>query len=178
MDYCCDVCDKTSEIISKSRHLQSLTHNEVEKWIRKNHIINSPTFFDKDEIFNEYSTNHNKNIDSALVKNDFKLIFDKEISPPIKSVLQNYQTEFHLKKGLLLWIEYFSERGYKFSQISEMCLATVRSIRYMTYKMYFEKPMRTVELKLIMILHDNPYLINVLERKIFYPSISKYSYII
>ena len=29
MDYYCDVCDKTIKIKSKSRHLQSLTHEEL-----------------------------------------------------------------------------------------------------------------------------------------------------
>ena len=39
MEYYCDVCDRTIKIKSKSKHLQSLTHNELEKCIRKNTLF-------------------------------------------------------------------------------------------------------------------------------------------
>ena len=60
MDNCCDVCDKMIEIKTKSKYLQSLTHNAVAKCIPTKHNIENPVLFDKDAIFNKYITNHNE----------------------------------------------------------------------------------------------------------------------
>ena len=56
---------------SRSKHLQSLTHNKLEKCIRIKHTIENPDFFDLYEVFNNYITNHKK-IDFYLLKDDFK----------------------------------------------------------------------------------------------------------
>ena len=45
MDYYSDVCEKTIKVKSKSKHLQSLTHNENEKCIQTKHTIESPDFY-------------------------------------------------------------------------------------------------------------------------------------
>ena len=91
-----------TKIKFKKKHLQSLTHNKFEKCIRRKYNIQNPDFFDKDEIFNAYFHCHNKKFELYLDKYDFKLIFDKEFSPPIKSETKNNLTDIHLEKILLL----------------------------------------------------------------------------
>ena len=71
MDYYCDLCDRSNEIKSKNKHLTSLTHNEFEKCIKTKHTMKNPDLFDIDEIFNDYSTNHNKKINIYLVNYQF-----------------------------------------------------------------------------------------------------------
>ena len=43
----------------------------------------------------------------------------------------------------------------------------------MTYECYIKQPMQIVELKLDMIIDNNPHLINALDRKVNHPSITK-----
>ena len=62
------MCDTTIKIKSKDKHLQSLTHTELEKSIRIKHTIENPDFLDIDERFNGYITNHNKKFDFYLVQ--------------------------------------------------------------------------------------------------------------
>ena len=76
MDYYCNVCDGIIKIESKNKLLQSLTHNEFEKCIRKKHTNENLDFFDIDRIFNDYITNHNKKFVLYLVEYDFKLVFE------------------------------------------------------------------------------------------------------
>ena len=59
-----------------------------------------------------------------------------------------------------------------------MCLTTVSSIRYMTYKLYDQRQMLMVELRLNMIIEGNPYLINALDRSANHHLIRGYSYMI
>ena len=98
MDYYCHACDKTIKIKSKTKHLQSLTHNEFEKCIRLKHTIQNPDFFDMAELFNEYITDHNKKFDLYFVKSDFKLVSNKDFTRHFQSELENNQAEVHLKR--------------------------------------------------------------------------------
>ena len=96
MGYNYDVSVKTTNTKSKSNHLQTLTHIELEKFIPINHAIENLDFFDIDDLFNDYITNHNKNIDINLVNCDFKLVFNNEFCLHIKPELQNNLMEYHL----------------------------------------------------------------------------------
>ena len=77
MEYNCDVCDKTTKIRYKRKNLLSLTHIEFDKCINIKHTIENPNFFDIDEIFDVYITNHNKKFDLYLVKNVSRLVSDQ-----------------------------------------------------------------------------------------------------
>ena len=61
MDYYCDVCDRSINVKSETKHPKNLTHNELEKSIRTKHTIQNQKFFDIDELFNEYVHCHKKN---------------------------------------------------------------------------------------------------------------------
>ena len=99
-----------------------------------------------DELFNGYIANHNKKFELYVVKYHFELIFEKESSLHIKSESETNLTKVHLKKFLLLWIDYFSERRYIFSHTFEICRTTVSSIRYITNEFYIEQPMQMCEI--------------------------------
>ena len=73
--------------------------------------------------------------DLYLVKNDFKLIFIRELSPQSKSGIEEINhTYIHSKRFLSHCIEEYFERGHKFSHISEKYITTVSSLSYMTYE--------------------------------------------
>ena len=96
MEYPCDVCDKTINIKSKIKHLQSITHKELDKYANKAYYGKSRFLFKKDEVFKNYITNHNKKIDSFIVKNDFDLVFNKAFYPHTEFKLRNIQAMLQL----------------------------------------------------------------------------------
>ena len=87
---------KQIKLNTEKRNFQSLTHNEIEKLIRRKHTIHSS------EVFNSYITNHNKKFETHLVKNEFKLVFNREISPHIKTELVNNLKSFHSNRLFFL----------------------------------------------------------------------------
>ena len=85
-----------------------------------NQINKNPNFFDVDKIFNDYITNHNKKFDLCLINCGFKLEFDKEFNPHIKTHLNFNISPNNLKQKIPTCIEYFIVRGYKFFHINKM----------------------------------------------------------
>ena len=94
MDFYCAICDKRFGIKYKIEHLRSKSHISFEQCIGTKHTNRNPDFFYKYEICNKFSTNHNKKFYLRLVKNDPKLIFDEDFSPPIKAESEINSTEF------------------------------------------------------------------------------------
>ena len=94
MDCYCNVYHKMFNIKSKSKHLRNITHKELQKYIRTKHTIENPEFFDIGEISDEYFLWHNEKEDLYLVKYQFKIAFDNEFYPHIKSELQINLTIF------------------------------------------------------------------------------------
>ena len=58
--YHCKISDETIKLKSKNKHLKSITHNELEKSIHILHSIESPNFFDVDDMYNDFINIHNK----------------------------------------------------------------------------------------------------------------------
>ena len=83
----------------------------------------------------------------------------------------------HLKRYLLFHGDNFIEKGQIFSHIDEMNITTVKDKMYLTYDYYIQDPMQAVEIKLNLIIAENPHLINSLNRYHIHPLIRKYSYI-
>ena len=54
VDYYCDVCEVKIKKISKSKHFESLAHNELENCMHFKHTIKNPVFFEIDKKFNVY----------------------------------------------------------------------------------------------------------------------------
>ena len=105
MDYYCDVCDKTKKIKSNNKHLQNLPHIEPDKCMKTKHSNKKTDFFDINEVFSDYITNHKKINDLHLVIYDFNLFCDKDFYPHIESDLQYNTTIFHFKRRFSHWIE-------------------------------------------------------------------------
>ena len=154
MEFYCDLCDKTIELNYKSKHLKSLTHNELDKYLQSKCKIENPDF-DIDEIFKAYITRKSKQFDSYLVEYDLKFVFHKKIYPHVEVELRNSQSKLHLKKFFLDWIEFLSERRQRFSHIYEMNITFISAKRYMTYECSIKQLMQMVELNLIMKITKN-----------------------
>ena len=102
-------------------------HNELGKGVRIKHTNPFPNFFDMDELFSDYISNHNKKFDSYLDKYDCELTFTNErFTHHVISEIENASVTFkhfnisifHLKRFFFsLRIEYFTTRGHKFSNI-------------------------------------------------------------
>ena len=60
-----------------------------------------------------------------------------------------------------------------FSHNSEMISKTFSDTRNMTYEYYINNPMHMVERRLNMIIARNPHLINVLNRRVNHPLVTK-----
>ena len=63
------------------------------------------------------------------------MVFNKEITPHMKAELQNNLSIFLLRKVFFSshWIEFFKQKGYKFSHISELAIKSVGPDRNKTY---------------------------------------------
>ena len=79
-------------------------------------------------------------------------------------IKKNFPQFFKLKKFLLLWIEYYSERGHKVYHVNEMLFTTISNKWYMVFELFIEKPLQMVDLKMNKISDDNPHLQNALDR--------------
>ena len=150
-----------------------------EKYPLTKHTIKNPSFFDIDEISNDYITNHNKKYYLFLIKSNFKLIFNNDCSKPFYIETDFYHNTMfiNLKRYLLYPIESFIEKGHEFSHIDDMNISTINDKMYMTYDYYIQHPMPAIEMKLNIILAKNPNPINSLNRSHIHPLIRKYSHI-
>ena len=82
------MCDKTIEMKTKINLASSRIHNKLEKCIHIKHTIENPDFSAIGSKFNEVITNYNKKCDLYLNScdfKDFKVVFDNEFYPHIKS---------------------------------------------------------------------------------------------
>ena len=108
MDYYCEFCDDITKIESKSKHLQSLSHNDFRKSIRRNHTIRNPDFIAIDEMFHEYNTFHNEKsiyISLNLISN---YILMRKFYAHVKADIRYNATIFHLERFLSYCIDYLS----------------------------------------------------------------------
>ena len=60
MSYYCDICDKIINLKSKDKHLNSITHIELEKSFRIYHSTENPNFLNVDDLYNDFINSHNK----------------------------------------------------------------------------------------------------------------------
>ena len=156
MDYYSEVCDKTIKLKPKNNILNSLTHIQYEKSLRRNHTDKYPNLFDIDKIFNDFISNHSGKFDLYLFKCDFHLVFNS-FTPYIKTDFY-HNTSFIIFKGYLLyWIERFFGRRHKRSHNKELNNTTVIDQLNMTYDLFIQQPMQAIELKLNLIIAKNSF---------------------
>ena len=75
-------------------------------------------------------------------------------------------------------MEYFIERGDKFSHIYVINITTISKKRYTTYEFYSKQPVQMVELKMNMIIDNNRHHRKALDRSVKHPLNTKYSHIL
>ena len=76
LDYCSEVCEESFKVKSKTNHLKSLSHIQLEKCIHRIHAFKSPDFLDLHKIYNYYVSNLERNFDFNHIKIAFKLGFN------------------------------------------------------------------------------------------------------
>ena len=176
MDYYCDVCDKTIKLKSKNNHLKSISHIQYEKCFRISHTNKTPDLFHVDKLFNVFITNHNKKTHVYLIQCDFSLVFNNDFKPHIKTFYYQNSTFMNMKRLLLNWIDFFTERGHEFSHNNEMNTSTINDKLNMSYENYNKQPMQAVEIKLNVIIAENPNLKKSINRFHNHPLSRKYSH--
>ena len=98
MSYYCSICDRTIKYKSKNKHFKSLTHKSFDKFIRLNHTIQNPKFFDVDKMFNDYIIIHKRKIELDLIGADFKRDFGKDLVAHITTDFTVITSRFNLKQ--------------------------------------------------------------------------------
>ena len=130
--YSCERCDKSNKLEPKKKHFKSLTHEQKGKCIRINHTVKNTNFFNIDNIFIDYITNHNKKFELYLVRADFILNFDNDLNADIKTNFHHKVSPINVKLFFLYWLDSFILRGYIFSHISDVIIRTISDRRNMS----------------------------------------------
>ena len=112
-----------------------------------------------------------------LINCEFKLEFNDNYTPHIKTMYADNTHNFNMKSYLLYWIDYFMLRGYTFCNTNQMNIKTISGRCNITNKHYLKQPMFMCERKLNINNAKNPYLINSLNRFHNRPLMKKYSHI-
>ena len=173
----CDFCVKTIKLKPKNKHFKSLYHREDDKPIQKNHTIRNPNFFDKDKIYIDYTTDHNKKFEIYYVKLDFKLDFGPTFQALVTSEICLNVELFHSIEFLERRIQGIVLKRYKFSHITELNIKTVPKKKNLNCEYYIKQPKPMVGIKLNQLLARKSCLINALDRGVKHPLIKKYSHI-
>ena len=97
LDYYCIFCNKTIKLKSKNNHFKSLMHIQYAKYFGINHAINNPDTSEIDKILNDYITKHIWKFEFYLVKCDFKLDYDNNFKPNIRTDFYDNIFFVHLK---------------------------------------------------------------------------------
>ena len=85
-----------------------------------------------------------KNFGSYLVKCDFELVFDINFHAHLKSCLQKFLINFHLKRFLTACFENFSERGHRFSDSYEMIFSSISNKKLHDLQFLYQTPKANV----------------------------------
>ena len=119
-----------------------------------------------------------KKIELRLVGADFKMEFDTDLDDHITTDFTlNNNSRINPQQHMLDWINSFIPKGNKFSHLTEKNIKTVNDKLYITNDYYFSQPMQAVEMKLNMIITQNPILDSSLNRLHNHPLIRIYSHI-
>ena len=130
----CKLFDKSIEIKSKKKHLNSQYHQALTKSIISRYYITNPNFVDVEDILKKYVYNYKKKFGFYLIICKFELIFNDLTYDFKVSRMYKLQPYYYLRRSLISKIEYFAIEGYKFSHISKMTLAFITNYNNITYE--------------------------------------------
>ena len=102
MDYICQVCDR--EIIENEDEYQYYSttgHRKKDKKLYIKYTINNINFDELEKILNDYVTTHNKKFDFYLIRCDFIIEFDNNLTEKIKTNYFYITSINDIKRNLL-----------------------------------------------------------------------------
>ena len=170
------LCDKSLEIKSKKKHLNSQYHKSSCMSIISRYSVTNPDFLNIDNILKNYVLEYIKKFAVYLNICKWKLHFSDTIVSVKSNMWYNVSASYYLRNFLLSKIKYFERYGHKFSHISEMNITFISDLRIMTYEHYLTQRKSMLEWKLNAILAKNPELIKILGNS-SHPLIGRYQHI-
>ena len=175
----CELCDKSINIRSKKRHLNSQYHISLTKSVVSKYTVENPSFLHMKDILKNYVDDYNKKFVLYIIICKWKLHFSDTIINIKSDRLYNIQPDgWNLRRSLISKIEYFENNDHKFSYISEMNIVFITDLRNITYEHYLRIPKSMLEWTLIRKLATNPKLIKAFNINTYHPLIQKYTQII
>ena len=175
----CELCDKSVNIKSKKKHINSQSHRSfTNKIIHKSNIKN-PNFLQIENILQEHVDDYNKKFEFYLIYCKRKLHFSDTIIDIKSDRLHNiFPPSWNLRRLLLSKIERLENNECIFSHISDMEIVFITHWRNATYEHYLKIPKTMFEWTMIKKLANNPNLIKAFNINTYHPLIRKYGYII
>ena len=116
----CKLCDKSIEIESKKKHLNSTNNKYSSNSIKFRYIIQTPDFLKIDNTLKNYVPDYNKKFEYYTIICKWILHFYNIIVSVKTNLMSSISIGYYLRNFLLSKIKYFENHDYKFSHISEM----------------------------------------------------------
>ena len=175
----CDICDKSVNIKSRKRHLNSRYHKSLSACIISKYTVKNPSFLHMQDILKKYVDDYNKKFVLYIIICKWKIHFSDIIINIESNRLYNINRDgWKLRSYLISKIEDQEYNGHKFSHISEMNIVFISNLRNMTYQHYLQIPKSMLEWTIIKKLANNPQLIKAFNINTYHPLIRKYRHII
>ena len=175
----CELCDKSVNIKSKKKHINSQNHKSLTNKIIHTINIKNPNFLQIPNILQKQVDDYNKKFQFYLIFCKWKLHFsDTIIDIKSKRLYNLFPPSWNLRTFLLSKIEILENYDCRFSHISDMEIVFISIFRNMTYEYYLKMPKSMLEWSLIKKLAINPNLIKAFNINMNLPLITKYRHII
>ena len=172
----CEWCDKSVNIKSKKKHLNSRYHKSLTNKIIHRINIKNPTFLQIQNILQEHVDDYNKKFEFYLIYCRLKLHFSDTIIDIKSKMLYNlFPPSWYLRTFLLSKIERLENDECIFSHISNMEIVFIANFRNATYNHYLQLPKSMLEWTMIKKLAINPNLIAGFDINMHNPLIRKYN---
>ena len=158
MDLLCPVCDR-SIIQNPSEYNKYVTtmRKKDDKSLYGNFTNNKVNLDKVDKLLGVYVTTHNRKFYFHSVRCEFVLEFDINFTTNIQTnYCYNMVGITQIKSYLLYYIDCFKSRGYKNCHINQLSIESLSDRCNMTYEYYMNQPMRSVEVRINIVIPENP----------------------
>ena len=175
----CELCDKSSKIESKMKHLNFQYHKSLTRSIIYKYTVKNPSFLHVEDILRHFVDDYNEKFEFYLIFCKWKLHFsDTIINIKSDRIFNFHRAGWNLRRNLMSKIEYFESNGHKFSHISELNNVFITDLTNTTYDHYLKISKPMIEWTIIKKLANNPQLIKAFDKNTPHPFIRKYSHFI
>ena len=171
----CALCDKSINIKSKKKHINSQSHRSLTNKIIHKINIKNPNFLQIQNILQKHVDDYNKKFDFYSIYCKWKLHFSDTIIDVKSDRLHNIcPFRWNLRVMLLSKIARLENEESIFSHISDMEIVFITHWRNATYGHYLQIPKTMLEWSMIKKLDINPNLIKAFNINMYYPLTRKY----